>query len=468
MDQRIKPKAASLLSYWTLRYFAILCLGLAIIAVAAVYWIQDTARDNRLKTSGLLVQEISERIASSDGELAIPGEFEPLLKSRFDYFNVDKDELCLIITDKKGHLVFSKPKISEYELKHKLTDDLARSRDNRFLAVTAPIMGESGQQGQVALLQSKRSLTYSPNEIVLVVLLLLTLILCGWITLYALSRKLSRPIRDVALSARQIAAGSYDVSLEIDAPEREVRELIGSFKDMALRLKQLEEWRALALAGVTHELKTPVTSIKGLLLAVREGVVNREEAEEFLEIALKESERMEWMVADLLHYNALSSGSVEVKNSPLQVKLLIEEIVYQWGLIHEGEQVSVTVAPGGEELIAGGDALRIQQIIVNLLNNALQAAVPERPLRIRIDLTAQEHDVDIRVQDNGSGIPAEEQPQVFEQFYRGEAKKRKVRGLGLGLTFSRLLARAQGGDLLLDGSSDAGSTFVLKLRREPG
>ncbi len=174
------------------------------------------------------------------------------------------------------------------------------------------------------------------------------------------------------------------------------------------------------------------------------------------------------MVADLLHYNALSSGSVEVKNSPLQVKVLIEEIVYQWGLIHEGEPVSVKVAPGAEELIAGGDALRIQQIIVNLLNNALQAAVPERPLRIRIDLTAQEHDVDIRVQDNGSGIPAEEQPQVFEQFYRGEAKKRKVRGLGLGLTFSRLLARAQGGDLILDGSSDAGSTFVLKLRREPG
>lgn len=468
MGQRIKPapKQTSILSYWTLRYFAILCLGLAIITVAAVYWIRETARDSRLKTTGLLGQEISERVTSPSGEIAIPPDFEHLLKSRFVYFNLDKDELCLIITDNQGKLVFSKPKISDEDLKHKLTDDLAESRDSRFMAVTTPIMSGGEKKGQVALLQSKRSLTYSPNEIVLVVLLLLTLVLCGWITLYALSRKLSRPIRRVALSARQIAAGSYDVNLDIATPEREIQELIGSFKDMAFRLKQLEAWRALQLAGVTHELKTPVTSIKGLLLAVREGVVNREEAEEFLDIALKESERLEWMVADLLNYNALSSGSLEVKSSPLNVKLLVEEIVYQWGLLHEEEQVSVAIEPGGEELVALGDALRIQQIVVNLLNNALQASADERPLRIGIRLISHDRYMDILVRDNGGGIPAEEQPHIFEQFYRGQAKKRKVRGLGLGLTYSRLLARAQGGDLLLDGSTDAGSTFALKLRLE--
>ncbi|MCM3703237.1 HAMP domain-containing sensor histidine kinase [Paenibacillus macerans] len=467
MGQRIKPKPkqTSILSYWTLRYFAILCLGLAIITVAAVYWIRETARDSRLKTTGLLGQEISERVTSPNGEIVIPPDFEHLLKSRFVYFNLDKDELCLIITDDQGKLVFSKPKISNTDLKHKLTDDLAESRDNRFMAVTTPIMSGGEKKGQVALLQSKRSLTYSPNEIILVVLLLLTLVLCGWITLYALSRKLSRPIRRVALGARQIAAGSYDVNLDIATPEREIQELIGSFKDMAVRLKQLEAWRALQLAGVTHELKTPVTSIKGLLLAVREGVVNREEAEEFLDIALKESERLEWMVADLLNYNALSSGSLEVKNSPLHVKLLIEEIVYQWGLLHEEDQASVTIEPGGEELVALGDALRIQQIVVNLLNNALQAA-DERPLRVDIRLIPHDRYLDILVRDNGGGIAAEEQPYIFEQFYRGQAKKRKVRGLGLGLTYSRLLARAQGGDLLLDSSTDAGSAFMLKLRRE--
>lgn len=453
------------MSYWSLRYFAVLCLGLAIITVAAVYWIRETAMDNRLKTTGLLGQEISERVTSKDGRLLLPTDFEQLLRSRFEYFNVDKEELCLIITDEEGHLVFSRPEISEYELKHKLTKDLKRSRDSEYLAVTTPVMSGGEPRGQVTLLQSKRSLTYSAGEIVLVVVLLLVLVLCGWITLYTLSRKLTRPIRRVAQSARQIAAGSYEVDLDIRAPEREVQELIGSFKDMALRLKQLEEWRALALAGVTHELKTPVTSIKGLLHAVREEVVSQKEAEEFIDIALKESERMEWMVADLLHYNALTSGSLEVQRVPVAIPVLIEEIAYQWGLIHEGVGVTVTVEPTSEELVAGGDARRIQQIIVNLLNNAQQAAVVERPLQLHIELTARDQDLFIRVRDNGSGIPPEEQPHIFEQFYRGPTKQRNHRGLGLGLTFSRLLARAQGGDLQLEASSDIGSTFVLRLQR---
>ncbi|GIO84496.1 two-component sensor histidine kinase [Paenibacillus faecis] len=466
MDQRVKRKQTSMLSYWTARYFIILCLGMAIIALAAVYWIRETAMDSRLKTTGLLGQEISERVASPTGELVIPPNFEQLLKSRFVYFNLDKDELCLIITDNKGDLVFSKPRISDRELKHKLTDDLSRARDERFLAVTTPILNGKQLQGQVSLLQSKRSLTYSPNEIILIAVLLATLILCGWITIYSLSRKLSRPIRRVAQSARQIAAGSYEVDLEIATPERELQDLVGSFKDMAHRLKQLEEWRALSLAGVSHELKTPVTSIKGLLMAVREGVVHPEEAEEFLDIALKESERMEVMVADLLNYNALSSGSLEVRHDSLDVKVLVEEIAYQWNLLHENEDIIITVEAPEEELLTAGDALRIQQIVVNLLNNALQAASEERPLLIHISLHSHEGYIDIAVSDNGSGIAEEEQPHIFERFYRGEAKKRKVRGLGLGLTYSRLLARAQGGDLRLGSSSQAGSTFILELRRQ--
>ncbi|RCX22520.1 signal transduction histidine kinase [Fontibacillus phaseoli] len=466
MDQRINKKQTSILSYWTIRYFIILCLGLAIIALAAVYWIRETAMDNRLKTTGLLGQEISERVAAPGGEIVIPPEFDKLLKSRFVYFNLDKNELCLIITDRQGNLIFSRPEISEGQMRNKLTDDLARSKDHRFLAVTTPIMSGSEPMGQVSLLQSKRSLTYSPNEIILIAVLLLTLILCGWITLYSLSRKLSRPIRSVARSARQIAAGSYDVELNVKTREREINELVGSFKDMALRLKQLEEWRALSLAGVTHELKTPVTSIKGLLLAVREDVVSPEEAEEFLDIALKESERMERMVADLLNYNAMSSGSLEMRSDRLDVKVLVEEIVYQWKLAHEKDEVTVTVNSEDGDLLTGGDALRIQQIIVNLLNNALQASTCERPLQIGILLTACDNHIEIAVSDNGSGIAAEEQSQIFERFYRGESKKRKVRGLGLGLTYSRLLARAQGGELKLDSSSDIGSTFVLKLRHQ--
>jgi len=454
-----------MLSYWTFRYFIILCVGLAIIALCSVYWIMGTAMSNRLKTTGLLGQEIADRLVGSDGQVHVPEDFDALMSSRFDYFNIDKEDLCLIVTDAQGRLTFSRPVINEYELHEKLTDNLDVARDSRFIAVTTPILRGQEEIGKVILLQSKHSLTYSPKQFLFIASLLLTLILCGWLTLYLLSRKLARPIKQVAHSAQQIAKGHYDVNLDIHTKEREINELVGSFKDMAARLKHLEEWRTLSLAGVTHELKTPVTSIKGLLMAVKDGVVRQDEAEEFMDIALKETSRLERMVEDLLHYNAFSSGSLEVRKDELNLQVLMSEIMYQWKLAHEIEIVSLNLDGPNEALLVVGDALRIQQIMDNLLNNALQAANAGQALHIDIRLIAGNERVDVHVIDNGSGILPEEQPYIFERFYRGEHKKRAVRGLGLGLTYSCLLARAQHGELRLEESNGSGSTFVLELPR---
>ena len=111
-----------------------------------------------------------------------------------------------------------------------------------------------------------------------------------------------------------------------------------------------------------------------------------------------------------------------------------------------------------------GDPLRIQQIMVNLLNNSLQSKHSGRQVRIRIELREGNSEfAEIVVFDNSSGIPSSEQSLVFERFYRGESKKQTVRGLGLGLAFSRLLAQAQGGKLVLRESSEEGSTFCLSL-----
>lgn len=463
LDRRAKKRQTSLLSYWTLRYFLILCVSLGIIAFFAVYWIMDTALNSRLKTAGLLSQEVAERVVADDGRLRLPPMFDKLLDSRLTFFNIDLIDLCLIITDADGRLVYSRPKLNEQDLRKKLTDDLSRARDNRYIAVTTPILSGDQMQGQVTLLQSKRSLSYSQNEVVLVAVLLATLVLGGWFTLYLLSRKLSRPIAKVAESARQIAAGHYDVSPFVETREREINELVDSFSHMATKLKQLEEWRALSLAGVTHELKTPVTSIKGLLMAVKDGVVAREEADEFLDIALKETARMERMVADLLNYNAFSSGSLEVRRDIVDLKALVPEILYQWGLVHEDSGVEVVFDCNEERAEVVGDALRIQQIMVNLLNNGLQAAVSGKPPLLKVGITIEGTRTYIEVEDNGSGIPGDERPHIFERFYRGERKKRTTRGLGLGLTYSQLLANAQGGKLRLKSSSMEGSVFQLEL-----
>ncbi len=460
----MKPKKlTSMLSYWTIRYIVILFAGFTVIALCSLYWMRETTTDSRLKTAGLLGQEVADRVVSADGELAIPPHMDKLLDSRLRYFNF-KGELCLFVTDKDGNLLYSKPETSEQDMKKRMTSDLKDSKEPGTKAVTTPIPGGGEEEiGQVTLLMNKKSLGASPNELALVAVLLATLILSGWLTIYLLSRKLSLPIRRVAEGARLIRGGQYDVRLEVETKEREIHELVDSFKDMAGRLKQLEEWRALSLAGVTHELKTPVTSIKGLLMAVRDEVVSPEEGKEFLDIALRESGRLERMVADLLDYNALSAGSVEVASERLDLRALLSEIIYQWELTHKRQNAAIAADWPDAPVYAAGDALRIQQILTNLLNNALQAASPERPLQIRIRLAETENRALVEVADNGTGIAPEDRPHIFERFYRGTRKKLQTRGLGLGLTYSQLLARAQGGELALTDSSPEGSVFALTL-----
>jgi signal transduction histidine kinase len=316
----------------------------------------------------------------------------------------------------------------------------------------------------VALIQSKKALTHIPNEYRLLTSLLIGLAAFGWLTIYLLSRKLSHPIRRMAEAAREVSHGNYAVELDERVREKEIHEMIVSFKEMASQLKRSEEWRAVLLAGVTHELKTPVTSIKGLILAVREGVVTDEEAEEFLDVSLKEADRLQSMVADLLDYNALASGGVKVKADTLNANRLIKEIVYQWSLVQEDGQVEVQTQLPEASLSVIGDASRIQQILVNLLNNSKQAKSREQGIEIVVTLHRHEENwVDVEVSDNGHGILEEEQRHIFERFFRGELKKHHVRGLGLGLTYSQMLARAQGGDLFLKESTQAGSVFVFRL-----
>jgi two-component system, sensor histidine kinase len=455
-------KQTSILSYWTVRYFIILVAGLLVIAAAAVWWTKQQTMDSRLQTVELLAQDIADRLSGEDGTVVVPPYITQLLEKRSKSFNLGPG-ICLLVTDTSGKLLYASDPITQEDLPRKLNRDLNKAVEPGKKAVIAPIVHDEAIIGQVTILQPTRSLAHMPELQWAFGLAFLTLAALGWLTIYLLSRKLSRPIRIVALAAREISLGHYDVSLQADTKERELGELILSFKEMAHRLKQLEHSRNFMLAGLTHELKTPVTSVKGLVHAVREKVVAGEEADEFLDIALRESGRLERMVSDLLDYNALAAGVVPLNRNRLDTSALLSEVVYQWRLLQEDDmpEPALHLPERAPEIV--GDSLRIQQIIVNLLNNSAQAKHPERPLQIDISLRALNTHAEIIVRDNGSGIPESEQKLVFERFFRGENKKLSVRGLGLGLAFSKLLAVAQDGDLTFIESSEQGTTFVLTV-----
>lgn len=461
-------RRTSILSYWTVRYIVIISIGLLLTSLLTFWWIRQEAMNNRMQTTALLAQEIADRSVSSDGAMQISPTLAKLVEDRKRFFKITL-EMCVIITDTEGQLLFSEPALTQEEMNHKLNDTLSGSRSPQFKAAVAPIQEGGETLGQVIVLQSKRSLRHIPQEeIIFFSILIVFLIILSWLTIYLLSSKLAKPIQRVAAAASQISGGEYNIILDTGAKEREIHELLVSFQEMSGKLLQFEQSRAVMLAGVSHELKTPVTSIKGLVHAVREGVVEGEEADEFLDIALQEAGRLQRMVADLLDYNALTAGIVAVRHDRLDAAPLLAEIVYQWKLTQD-ESVNEPVLQLPEKpLYVRGDSLRIQQIIVNLLNNSVQAKLPGQKLQLTLSLTAKPQEyAEITVTDNGPGIPPDISGRIFEAFFRSCGKQSTLRGLGLGLTFSRLLAEAMGGGLVLGDSPAQGSAFKLTLPLHP-
>jgi signal transduction histidine kinase len=213
------------------------------------------------------------------------------------------------------------------------------------------------------------------------------------------------------------------------------------------------------LAGVTHDLKTPVTSISGLIQAVRDDVVSGEEKEEFLDISLKEVSRLQKMIEDLLDFNSLSSGAFSIRPENCDMNKLVQDIVRQWALAQKGH-FHYRVEVPSETICRSTDPYRLQQIMINLLNNAYHAIDEDGSITVILS------EKFIEVHDTGSGVAEEEQPYIFERFYRGEQKKLKIRGLGLGLPFSKLLAGALHANLFLKESSAKGSTFTIMWEEE--
>ncbi|WP_102261326.1 HAMP domain-containing sensor histidine kinase [Mesobacillus jeotgali] len=454
-------KHVTLLRYWTTRYLLTLVVGLLLLGAGSVWWIKEKTLENRLKLMGYMAVETADRVEQSNNF----GGFDRRMEDRTRFFEMENQPL-LFITDMEGNVLNTGPMHGGGGPRHiskNVPTEVIASEDSikkltengtDIYAVKASITINDIQAGWVVVMQNADELTNIDQEYRLLLILLLGLGLLGWIVIYLLTKRILKPIQDVAAAAAQVREGDYDIKLDSGQKELEIYELVTSFKEMTSRLTQLEQMRAELLAGVTHDLKTPVTSISGLVQAVRDGIVTGEERQEFLDITLKEINRLQTMISDLLDFNSLAAGAFTIRTENCDMNKLVEDIGRQWQ-VTQNEHVDLKVITPDDTIHAMTDPLRLQQILINLLNNSYQAIGHEGT----ISLILSEGRIDVK--DTGSGIPDEEQSLVFERFFRGEKKKLKVRGLGLGLPFSKMLARSLGADLILKESSQQGTTFSI-------
>ncbi len=235
------------------------------------------------------------------------------------------------------------------------------------------------------------------------------------------------------------------------------------------RLRRLENVRRDFVANVSHELKTPITSIKGYVETLLDGAIDsREDAERFLQIIVKQTNQLYAIIEDLLALSRIEklSENEEVDLRLGNLKQILEEAVQTCQIKAAGKKIKISlICP--DNLQAMVNPTLLEQAVVNLVVNAIKYSDADGEVIIRADLTRQdqgEKRVVISVQDFGVGIAKKHLPRLFERFYRSDkARSRKMGGTGLGLAIVKHIVQIHGGDVAVQSQEGEGATFYINL-----
>jgi signal transduction histidine kinase len=301
------------------------------------------------------------------------------------------------------------------------------------------------------------------NKLLLLLLVLLMIIFGVGVYVY---RKINPPLEEIRLGAGRFAHGRFAAKLP-DYQVREIAELASALNQMATQLDSLENLRREFVANVSHELKTPVTSIQGFAETLLEGARNNpEDLDRFLRIIARQSNRLADIIDDLLTLSRLESA-------PLDELLAIDRYVLCDILEScreacrsraEEKDIAITIDCSGEVEVMADRSL-LTQAVINLIENAVKYS-PEHTT-VSVSGARDGRRVRISVADQGPGIPEHHVPRLFERFYRADkARSRKLGGTGLGLAIVKHIASVHQGDVDVVTRIGHGSTFIILLPGE--
>lgn len=241
---------------------------------------------------------------------------------------------------------------------------------------------------------------------------------------------------------------------------------IAVFHDIS-RLKKLERVRQDFVANVSHEIRTPLTTIKGYAETLLGGALKEDVAHSFVEIIKKHADRLTQIVEDLLMLSKLESMEFQIDLEPLCLSEILQEVIEWVGGAAQKKKVSIVHPPLPKDLWVRADRKYLEQILTNLLDNAIK--YNREGGEVRIEVTSKGgKEVQVSIHDNGIGIPLEDLPRIFERFYRvDKGRSKELGGTGLGLSIVKHLVQAHGGRVWAESQLGRGSTFHFTLPNHP-
>ncbi|MBC8589197.1 sensor histidine kinase [Paratissierella segnis] len=327
-------------------------------------------------------------------------------------------------------------------------------RDVQMMTVSVPLRFNGKLMGEVLIYSpvvNVELVTSKVNKSILLIFIAISIPMT--LIIVFVSRKFTIPLIHMSKIANNISKGDFSESITIKGND-EIAELGHSLNHMADKIQELEELRKDSIANVSHELKTPLTTIQNFMQGILDGVVPENQVESFIKIAIDESKRLGKMVEELIVLSSFEKKLVKLNLTTNNIGDLIDDVFLQMDFQLKEKKIVVEKMLDSS-ITADVDQERFRQMLINILDNAIRHMPYNGKLQVCLEKSLDKNFV-LTIVDSGPGIEEEHLPYVFERFYKVDRSRKRTSGAGLGLTISKNIVEAHNGSLSINNDEEMG------------
>ena len=462
----------------TLMILGVAVMGLSQLVLFSRYFAQerfdtlDDVGDLAGRTVGYFWDDLteSEKMDSVLGQVDLIGESANV----YIFFTDNSGKVILasnsdhLIQEKIPAEVLDKVAGAEDGVYHEL-GRMKESFDEEFYVSARPILRDDAAAGYIFVCASGQMLDdfvgrFASNFLLSACLMLI----CASVLTMFLMRSLTEPLHRISEAAQKFGGGDFSVRVEDVEGDGEIADLARTFNTMAANLQQIDSSRGQFMGNIAHELRTPMTTIKGFIDGILDGTIPPELHNHYLQLVSQETGRLARLVQNMLDLSKLESGEYRVNARMFNIwETLTGVALSAEQRINDG-QIDLEGLTMDERVLVYADPDLIHQVVYNLLDNAIKFTPPGGIIRFNVEKLGPE--AEISVWNSGQGISEEALPFVFERFYKeDQSRGLHARGAGLGLHICKVLVNLSGGQIRVESKQGEWCRFVFTLPVEvPG
>ncbi|AAO34840.1 two-component sensor histidine kinase [Clostridium tetani] len=290
---------------------------------------------------------------------------------------------------------------------------------------------------------------------------ILAIMFSFFVIYYFSQRIIIKPLEKINYVADKISKGEVDKRVFVNS-EDEIGDLANSFNAMAESLEKIEENRRSFISNVSHEIRSPITSIKGFISGILDGVIPSEKQNYYLALAYDETQRLTRLVNDLLDLSAIEAGQLKLRIEEVNINEIIRLTVIKFKPLIDRKNLDVDICLQEDDLYVVGDKDRLFQVMINLIDNAIKYTVENGKVEVRTKLKGNK--VYVSIYNSGKHIPEEDIKNVWSRFYKVDKSRTSKVSTGLGLSIVRSILTQLGEDIWVK-NVDAGVLFTFSLKK---